>query len=93
METYPIWFQLALVFVIADVIPTAVVFTLLRFKRFPAMVKNIMFVVGVIAIDRLNNVIPVSEQAKTISDYLFGACIVVFLVWAIKNKWLWDESD
>lgn len=90
METYPTWLQLVLIFIIADAIPTVVVFTLLRFKKLPAVIKNILFVVGIIVIDRLNDVMPVSEQVKAISDYLYGICVVVFLIWAIKNKWLWN---
>lgn len=93
MLHYPLWLQLLIVLVVADILPLTLLCVIGRWRMFPAILRDPLLFFGIISMDRLNELMSFKEQIKEISDYTYMVLGVVFLILAFKNKWFWDEDE
>lgn len=91
MESYPVWAQVLAFTLIANAIPFVGVFYILGIKKIPYVIKYLIFFIGLFLVDKIHDFMPVAKEAKVISNWGSGICILIFLIWAIKTRWLDKE--
>lgn len=91
MMNLPAWVQFIIVLIVADFLPLAVMVLIANSKIFPVSLRTPLLIIGTITIKGINNIMPVNENVKDLAAYAYLILAILFLVLAIKNRWLWDK--
>jgi hypothetical protein len=92
MNQLPEWLQFIITFSLYELI-TVVSGLVVRRKYLSSILRTILLITSIGLIVKTYQVLPVSNNVKDYAVYLYGLTIIIYLVLAYKNKWLWDNAE